>query len=125
MPDDLDSFALTLVAGKGILAADETVPTLTKRFDALGSQSGRNQPTARTQATEDHLVIRARAPESRAGEVGRQGREPRSWPAGPLSPRPLHGAASLGNHTDQMETNGVGFGILSHRHGWRSDRGSD
>jgi len=37
---DLQSVALTLVAeGKGILAADETTPTLTKRFDALGIQS--------------------------------------------------------------------------------------
>src|SRR5438445_12679486 len=38
--DDLESVALTLVAeGKGILAADETVPTLTRRFDTLGIQS--------------------------------------------------------------------------------------
>src|SRR5262249_52712491 len=37
---DLESIALTLVAeGKGILAADETVPTLTKRFDTLGIPS--------------------------------------------------------------------------------------
>jgi fructose-bisphosphate aldolase class I len=37
---DLQSVALALVsAGKGILAADETTPTLTKRFDALGIQS--------------------------------------------------------------------------------------
>jgi len=36
----LESVALTLVAGgKGILAANETVPTLTKRFDTLGIQS--------------------------------------------------------------------------------------
>ena len=36
----LESVALTLVAGgKGILAADETVPTLTKRFDTLGIRS--------------------------------------------------------------------------------------
>ena len=34
---DLEGIALALVAdGKGILAADETVPTLTRRFDALG-----------------------------------------------------------------------------------------
>jgi fructose-bisphosphate aldolase class I len=40
MNHDLESVAATLVAsGKGILAADETVPTLTKRFDALGIQS--------------------------------------------------------------------------------------
>ena len=38
--DDLESVALTLVAkGKGILAADETVPTSTRRFDTLGIQS--------------------------------------------------------------------------------------
>jgi fructose-bisphosphate aldolase, class I len=37
---ELESVALTLVAsGKGILAADETVPTLTKRFDSLGIES--------------------------------------------------------------------------------------
>src|SRR6516165_6913349 len=37
---ELESVALTLVAkGKGILAADETVPTLTKRFNTLGIQS--------------------------------------------------------------------------------------
>ena len=40
MNHDLGSTAAALVAkGKGILAADETVPTLTKRFDALGIQS--------------------------------------------------------------------------------------
>jgi fructose-bisphosphate aldolase class I len=37
---DLHGVAMTLVAdGKGILAADETVPTLTKRFEALGIPS--------------------------------------------------------------------------------------
>ena len=36
----LEGVAQTLVAeGKGILAADETVATLTKRFDALGIRS--------------------------------------------------------------------------------------
>ena len=40
MTRDLEGVALALVAdGKGILAADETVPTLTKRFDTLGIQS--------------------------------------------------------------------------------------
>ena len=40
MSHDLESVAATLVAdGKGILAADETVPTLTKRFDTLGIPS--------------------------------------------------------------------------------------
>jgi fructose-bisphosphate aldolase class 1 len=37
---DLERVALTLVAdGKGILAADETVPTLSRRFDTLGIKS--------------------------------------------------------------------------------------
>src|SRR3974390_370232 len=36
----LESVARALVAeGKGTLAADETVPTLTKRFDTLGIES--------------------------------------------------------------------------------------
>ena len=40
MTQDLQSVAASLVAeGKGILAADETVPTLTKRFDTLGIKS--------------------------------------------------------------------------------------
>ena len=37
---DLEGISNALVAeGKGILAADETVPTLTKRFDSLGIPS--------------------------------------------------------------------------------------
>src|SRR5262249_9177408 len=37
---DLESIAQTLVAdGKGVLAADETIPTLTRRFDTLGIHS--------------------------------------------------------------------------------------
>ena len=37
---DLESVARTLVAdGKGILAADETIPTLTRRFDTVGIKS--------------------------------------------------------------------------------------
>jgi fructose-bisphosphate aldolase, class I len=37
---DLENVASTLVAdGKGILAADETIPTLTRRFDTLGIKS--------------------------------------------------------------------------------------
>src|SRR5215831_11267764 len=40
MAQDLQEIARTLVSkGKGILAADETVPTLTRRFDALGIPS--------------------------------------------------------------------------------------
>lgn len=40
MIQDLRAVALNLVSrGKGILAADETVPTLTRRFDVLGIES--------------------------------------------------------------------------------------
>jgi fructose-bisphosphate aldolase, class I len=40
MSEDLASIAATLVAdGKGILAADESVATLTRRFDSLGIES--------------------------------------------------------------------------------------
>jgi fructose-bisphosphate aldolase class I len=40
MSQDPESVAGALVAdGKGILAADETIPTLTKRFDTLGIRS--------------------------------------------------------------------------------------
>jgi fructose-bisphosphate aldolase class I len=40
MSDDLERVAAMLAArGKGILAADETVPTLTRRFDTLGIAS--------------------------------------------------------------------------------------
>jgi fructose-bisphosphate aldolase class I len=47
MSHDLESMAGSLVAhGKGILAADETVPTLTKRFDTLGIRS--TEQTRRT-----------------------------------------------------------------------------
>ena len=47
MNHDLESIAAILVAsGKGILAADETVPTLTKRFDTLGIRS--TEDTRRT-----------------------------------------------------------------------------
>jgi Fructose-bisphosphate aldolase class-I len=39
MNHDLESTAATLVAdGKGILAADESVATLTRRFDSFGIQ---------------------------------------------------------------------------------------
>ena len=51
MSRDLESNAATLVVdGRGILAVDETVPTLTRRFDALGipstEQSRRTQPAS-------------------------------------------------------------------------------
>ncbi len=47
MSQDLQKTASTLVArGKGILAADETVPTLTRRLDALGIPS--TEQTRRT-----------------------------------------------------------------------------
>ena len=42
---DLEAVAQTLVAeGKEILAADETVPTLTRRFDTLGIRLDQGKP---------------------------------------------------------------------------------
>jgi fructose-bisphosphate aldolase class I len=56
--DDLESVAATLVAdGKGILAADETVPTLTKRFDTLGIQS-----TEQSRRTNREMLFTAPGP---------------------------------------------------------------
>jgi len=55
MIHDLESMALALVAdGKGILAADESVSTLTKRFDALGIPS-----TAETRRTYREMLFTA------------------------------------------------------------------
>ena len=55
MSHELESVASTLVAaGKGILAADETVPTLTKRFEALGILS-----TAETRRTYREMLFTA------------------------------------------------------------------
>jgi len=43
MSHERESIAQTLVAdGKGILAADETVPTLTRRFDDTGFRGGKD-----------------------------------------------------------------------------------
>jgi fructose-bisphosphate aldolase class I len=66
MNDDLERTAVTLVAsGKGILAADETVPTLTKRFDALGIQS-----TERSRRTYREMLFTApRAQEFISGVI--------------------------------------------------------
>ena len=45
MSQDPGSIATALVAsGRGILAADETVPTLTKRFDAAWDKINRAEP---------------------------------------------------------------------------------
>ena len=55
----LEGVAQTLVAeGKGILAADETVPTLTKRFDALGIRSSRRGRVNRTDQKAGTLRMR-------------------------------------------------------------------
>src|SRR6476646_1875077 len=57
---DLESVARTLVAqGKGILAADETIPTLTRRFDTLGIRS-----TEQSQRTYREMLFTPPAPPS-------------------------------------------------------------
>ena len=40
------TIARILEAGKGILAADESTPTITKRFDAVGIESSENSRRA-------------------------------------------------------------------------------
>src|SRR5215467_9700838 len=65
MSHDLESMALALVAdGKGILAADESVSTLTKRFDALGIPS-----TAETRRTYDETIRQKSAAGTRLAQV--------------------------------------------------------
>jgi fructose-bisphosphate aldolase class I len=65
MTDDLENVALALVAqGKGILAADETVPTLTKRFDTLGIQS-----TEKSRRTYREMLFTADAAEFISGVI--------------------------------------------------------
>ena len=65
MTDDLEDIALTLVAGgKGILAADETVHTLTKRFDTLGVQS-----TDRSRCTYREMLFTAGVAEFISGVI--------------------------------------------------------
>ena len=89
---DLESIALRLVAdGKGILAADETVPTLTKRFDTLGIQS--TEQSRRTYREMLALYQRARC----------------------------NSAASLGRYTAEMEAAPVRAGSQPHRREWRDD----
>ena len=61
----LESVAAALVAdGKGILAADETVPTLTKRFDALGIRS-----TEQSRRTYREMLFTAGAAEFIGGVI--------------------------------------------------------
>jgi hypothetical protein len=98
---DLGSVALTLVAeGKGILAADETIPTLTRRFDTLGIQSTEQSRrtyremlfttsgAARPEALEGQLPLCACAPGPGAGSMARPRRESDRGPAGLSQPGP-------------------------------------
>jgi fructose-bisphosphate aldolase, class I len=65
MNHDLGSIAVALVEnGKGILAADETVRTLTKRFDALGIQS-----TEQSRCTYREMLFTAGAAEFISGVI--------------------------------------------------------
>jgi hypothetical protein len=57
---DLESATQTLVAeGKGILAADETIPTLTRRFDTLGSTRPRKTAARTARCSLHHQVPRS------------------------------------------------------------------
>ncbi len=65
MTHELEGVAMTLVAeGKGILAADETVHTLTKRLEALGIQS-----TEKSRCTYRAMLFSAGAAEFISGVI--------------------------------------------------------
>jgi fructose-bisphosphate aldolase class 1 len=111
--DDLESVALTLVAkGKGILAADETVPTLTKRFNTLGIQS--TEQSRRTYR--EMLFTSPSAAEFISGvimyEAGQSALYHRAS---------CNGAASVGKYTDDMELQSVSADDPPHRRDWRDD----
>jgi len=80
---ELERVASTLVAdGKGILAADETVPTLTRRFDTLAIKS-----TEQSRRTYREGSLDRPAPRSYAGR-GRFGRPPNTHPGHAKPPAP-------------------------------------
>jgi fructose-bisphosphate aldolase class 1 len=119
MRQDLGSIAAELVAGgKGILAADESTATLTRRFDKLGVPSTEQSrrayremlfttsgaaefisgailydETIRQKSADGtplaQVLSRPCPPGCRDGGLARAGRKPESWPASLLSPRPL------------------------------------
>ena len=93
MNHDLESNAATLVThGKAIPAADETVPTLTGRFDALGIPS--TEQSRRTQAASGLL-------------------------SGLFNG--ANGAASVGRYANQMEAGLASADNVTHRREWRDD----
>ena len=95
MSHDLESVAVTLVAdGKGILAADETVPTLTKRFDTLGIPSTDGMAGTRTW-----------------GPAGRPCTNGLAATAPPAS----------GDTRNEVEAKPVAAGSPPHRRVWRDD----
>jgi fructose-bisphosphate aldolase class I len=64
---ELERVALTLVAdGEGILAADESVPTLTRRFDILGIQS-----TEQSRRTYREMLFTSHRPAPRSSSAAR------------------------------------------------------
>jgi fructose-bisphosphate aldolase class 1 len=116
----LENVARALVAeGKGILAADEAVPTLTKRFQTLGIQS--TEQSRRTYR--EMLFTCPDAAKSTSGaimfdETIRQN----SCPAGQqaLYRRvSFNGSASVGKYTAEMEAANVDD--PPHRRDWRDD----
>lgn len=140
MSQDLESTAAPLVAeGKGILAADESVATLTRRFDTLGIRSTEQSRRAdremlftATGAAEfisgailDEETIRQR---SFGGTPPRSSRARALFPASRLirdCDAPLlasartrarcNGAASLGKYTAEMEPGSAGAGSPADR----------
>ena len=135
MNRDVESVALTLVGkGKGILAADETVPTLTKRFDTLGIQS--SEQSRRTYR--EILFTSPGAAEFLSGvimydETIRALQDPalEAWrgrdknlPAGQRAlyrRAKFNAAASVGEYSDEMEAASESFDDPPHRRNWSDD----
>jgi fructose-bisphosphate aldolase class I len=129
MSHDLQSVALTLVAtGKGILAADESIPTSTRRFDALGIQS-----TEHSRRTCREMLFTSRgAAEFISGvimqdETIRQRSSDGTPLAQVLSKQGIlpgikvNGAASVGQYTDEKESASPGADDPPPRRDWRDD----
>ena len=102
MTNELESVALTRVAdGQGILAAEETVHTLTQRFDTLRIQSTEKSrcPTVRCFLPPALPSPSAAAARQALYQCAR-----------------ANSAASLGSYRDEMEETPVSVASPSHRH---------
>jgi fructose-bisphosphate aldolase class I len=133
---DLHDVAMTLVAErKGILAADGTVPTLTKRFDSPGIP-----PTEQSRRTYQQMLFTSPgAAEFISGPIMHDETIRQKSSDGTLlvevqtaqgtvpgmkvdtGAKPLAGAASVGKHGDEMAAVSPDEDDPPHRRDWRDD----